>query len=854
MTPPAQGPTPDDPTRTQAHPTHADDDAMLEAMVAHWFASQSAGQSVDLDRLCRERPDLLPTLRQLLGLARSLPGTEVEAPRDPLLGRALGDRYRLTARLGAGGMGMVYAARDEQLGRDVAVKVLDELFAADAQRVERFRREARSLAALDDPHIVAVHDFELTSHPPYLVMDRVVGFDLAVLVRTLRDHVPEPQSPTPTQVKATAAACAGVTTDELGDAFARPWPQLVATLAVQMARALAAAHDVGVVHRDVKPSNFMTDVAGRVRLLDFGLARRDIDVTLTRSDTRVGTPLYMAPEQVRGEEATVACDVYSLGATLYELTCLRPPFAGRGGELEAAILHDEPVPPQRVRARLPHDLGAIALKALHKTAPRRYATATEVAEELDRFLRFEPVMAQTRVLPAPLRAAVGVFRRYRRLAILAASAIALVSVVALGAGRLLGERHGRIAADTVRAESLRLHAALSPYLAFAAGREDRLRDAGRPTQLAMLDQLIELVPGDDVARFLRLWTRGEEDPVPATVADDRDALHESLGAERLTRLYERVALPVQQRNRTDRIAGRDAMLAALAQFDDEPQPLDAVGRRLQITTALQLVEYDPAQRHTVAARVLELTAADENANGRTAFTCFARGVARQIGNDTRGARDAMVECDRLCPDQPSTLYNLARASRLLGQPERARHYLDAALAMTRTPHVNFLDQYARTLIALQDFASVEPVLQRFPDDLDSRVRAATTRTHMKIVQATLSSDASVARDLLAAADDSLAELTELARSGRMTARQTAVEQGLARDLTLLRTGTPAACAHVCLNLLRDPTTGAIDDPLNHAVLARLGDALRQTGDDVGDVLLGIAAALERLEHDGVRIR
>jgi len=846
------------PTRSQSpslEPRPSDDAQLLEGMVAAWLAGDADGAAPDVETLCRDRPELLPTLRELLGLVRSLPGAGDDVTADPLLGRTLGGRYRLTARLGAGGMGMVYAARDEELGRDVAVKVLDELFATDAQRVQRFRREAQSLAALDHPHIVGVHDFELTSHPPYLVMDRVVGFDLALLVRTLRAQVPEPQTPALEQVTAAAAACAGIEAAELGDVFARPWPQLVALLGTQMGRALAAAHDVGVVHRDVKPSNFMVDVTGRVRLLDFGLARRDVDVTLTRSDTRVGSPLYMAPEQVRGEEATVACDVYSFGATLYELACLRPPFEGRGGELEAAILHDEPVPPQRRRTRLPRDLGAIALQALHKNIGRRYPSAAAMVDELERFLRFEPVLAHTRMLPAPLRTAIGAFRRYRRAGLVVAVLLVSVGALALISGRYFGERRGRAAADATRRMVNELEAGLSPYLGFAGGKDDRLRDEQRPAQLARLDQLLAAEPDNAVARFLRLWARGEEQPPPPSVAADRQRLVDDLGGARLARLYERVALPVQRRDRSDRHAGRDAMLAALAALDEESRPLDALARRLWLTVALQLLEYDREGAVERADEILELARLDEADRGRTAFSCLARAVALQVRSDLRGARDALIASNELCPGQPATLHNLARVFRVLGQPRRARDLLEPLVVGVPAPHVNYLEQYALVLTALNEFEAADAVLARFPDAADSRLRAAVVRARARLLQASLAVEADEARAALASARTAVTQLADLIGDGRATPGQARQAQ-IDRDaLASLQEGSAAGRVQVCRDLLRDPATGRIVDPLNKPLLEQLGVAMREAGEDAdGELLAAIAAALDRLERDGVPIR
>ncbi len=837
-----------------------DDDARLVAMVDAWLTARAHGSAPELTTLCGERADLLPQLRAMIALAGDLPGGEANDAADvadPLLGRVFAGRYRLTGRLGAGGMGLVYAAHDTQLGRDVAVKVLDDLFAGDPARIERFRREARGLAALVDPHIVAVHDFDLTAQPPFLVMDRIVGFDLAALVRTLHDAA-APRLPTIDDVKAAIMQLGHAVTPALEDLFGKPWPQVVALLGVQMGRAVAAAHDVAVVHRDIKPSNFMLDGKARVRLLDFGLARRETDVALTQTFTRVGTPLYMSPEQVRGEEATPRSDVYSLGATLFELLCLRPPFTGRGSELETKILYDDPPPPQRLLPRLPRDVGAVCMKALHKQPARRYQTARALVEDLERFLRFEPVVASVVLLPAPLRVAVGAYRRYRTPLFVGLTLALLLGAVALVLGHFLGghrQRQAEVEALAERAEQQKLHSTLSPYLGFAGGREDRLRDPTRGQQLAVLDALLQRAPNDVVARFLRLWVRAEEDPPPASVAADRSALIAQVSAIRFERLYDRVALPLQQRERADRLAARTALQAALRQLDAEPQPLDVLARRLRATVTLQLIEVDFEHASEFCDELRTLVASQEQALGRSAFTCFVRATIAQVDGDLHATRELLLACDRLCPDQPSTLLNLARVLRRLGQPSAARPFAAAAVASFPQPHANYLEQLALTQITLQEFAAAEDVLARFGDDADSRAQHAITLLRLRLRQAALADYSGPRQRSLDDAARVLRTLDELDQEGRLRPRQAqaaAGVRGLVAQLQKVELGSSAA---VYFDLLLDRQGSGGADPLDVQTLERLGSALRDKGDaDTAALLAAIAGALRRLQKDGVVLR
>src|SRR5262245_24718448 len=294
-----------------------------------------------------------------------------------LVGTTL-NHYRILARLGQGGMGEVWVAEDTKLGRKVALKTLPARVAADAERRARFEREARAVAALNHPNIVTIHSVEQSGDLAFLTMELIEG-------QTLSEVIP-PQ---------------GFALERFFD------------LAVPLASALAAAHQKGITHRDLKPTNVMVTADGRVKVLDFGLAKlaeaapATADAgTVTGEGRILGTAAYMSPEQAEGKTVDARSDVFSLGIVMYEMATGKQPFKGDTPiSTITSILRDTPVSIGEVKPEMPRHLGRVVQRCLAKEPDRRYQAALDVRNELEG-LRAEIDSGEVDVTttPAPRRA------------------------------------------------------------------------------------------------------------------------------------------------------------------------------------------------------------------------------------------------------------------------------------------------------------------------------------------------------------------------------------------------------------------------------------------------------------------
>ena len=316
-----------------------------------------AGLSVVSSELSFEET-VIDRSRTTDGAPRTADTSQIPNP----LGRYFGD-YELLEEIARGGMGVVYKARQVSLDRTVAVKMILSAQLASEAEVKRFRTEAEAAGQLQHPNIVAIHEVGEHEGRHYFSMEFVEGRDLGELCHF---------KPLP--------------------------PERAARYVKTIVEAIAYAHGKGVLHRDLKPSNVLIDASDQPRVTDFGLAKRiEEESGLTLSGTIMGSPSYMPPEQASGRHREVGpqSDVYSLGAILYYLLTGRPPFqAATPLETMRQVLESEPATPKWVNSNVPEDLNTLCLKCLEKESKSRYATARELANDLNRFLRNEPVIAR----------------------------------------------------------------------------------------------------------------------------------------------------------------------------------------------------------------------------------------------------------------------------------------------------------------------------------------------------------------------------------------------------------------------------------------------------------------------------
>ncbi|HUJ56821.1 MAG TPA: Stk1 family PASTA domain-containing Ser/Thr kinase [Gaiellaceae bacterium] len=280
---------------------------------------------------------------------------------DSLIDTLFDGRYRIVRKLGAGGMADVYLAEDQELGRRVAIKILNDRHANDDQFIERFRREAKNAAALNHPNIVSIYDRGEAENTYYIAMEFLDGRSLKELIV---GHGPAPV-------------------------------KVAVEYARQILSALRFAHRHGIVHRDIKPHNVLVDGEGRVKVTDFGIARAGTS-QMTEAGSIVGTAQYLSPEQARGGEVDQRSDLYSLGVVLYELLTGQTPFEG-DTPVEIAMKHlsRAPEPPSKLRPGLPRELDMVVMRALAKDPDDRYQSADEMEADLERVSRGAPVSATT---------------------------------------------------------------------------------------------------------------------------------------------------------------------------------------------------------------------------------------------------------------------------------------------------------------------------------------------------------------------------------------------------------------------------------------------------------------------------
>ncbi len=454
------------------------EDESMESLVAEatneFMDRVRRGELWDVEPCACRYPLIAGILRQLLPAMQSMHQSSADSAArkaavagvpEPL--GCLGN-FQLLREIGRGGMGVVYEAKQISLGRRVALKVLPLAAALDPRQLQRFRLEAQAAAHLHHSHIVPIYSVGCERSVHFYAMQYIEGQSLAELIlemghveatlraATVRERSRFPGPPAPLRSRLGVAGAgerpelpattvwpsqeAGVETAEAA-ATAQSlrhsgYFQAVAAIGIQAAEALDYAHGMGVVHRDIKPGNLLLDAQRNIYVTDFGLAQLQGVTGPTMTGDQVGTLRYMSPEQALSQHGVVdhRTDIYSLGATLYELLTLAPAFSAPGRHaLLRQIAEEEPLAPRQRNQAVPVDLETIVLKAMAKEPQRRYATAKELADDLKRFLEHRPILARR---PTLVERAAKWSRRHRAL-VGSAAAVLLLAAVGFAASTLL---------------------------------------------------------------------------------------------------------------------------------------------------------------------------------------------------------------------------------------------------------------------------------------------------------------------------------------------------------------------------------------------------------------------------------
>jgi TolB-like protein/Tfp pilus assembly protein PilF len=559
-----------------------------------------------------------------------------------MIGKTI-SRYRILEQIGAGGMGVVYRARDEQLERDVAIKVLSHGLLADPAARKRFRKEALSLARVNFPSVATIHEFGSEGDLDFLVTEFIPGTTLDSKLYGTR--LPQKE---------------------------------VVQLGLQLAQGLAAAHQHGIVHRDLKPGNLRITPDGRLKILDFGLAQfapqiSDLaqTMTLTHSAELTGTLPYMAPEQLKGEPADPRTDLWAAGAVLYEMTTGKRPFPQNNPALLiSSILNDQPAMPSALATDLTPDLENIILKALDKDPRRRYQSAVELGVDLERALhptnpsRSTAPVAQE-LKPAPISAT-----RFWKLG------LASLLVLALIAGGYFAIVHRRGAPPVETAATGRTSVAVWGFKNLSAKPEQNWLSVALSdmltNELAAGDKL-KTIPGETVAR---------------TKADLKLPDTESMSPETLTSVYQHLGsnlvvlgsyIVIGGQTRVDvrvQDTATGETVATLSASQPEANLLDLVkdlGAQLRQKCAVGAISTEEA----AAVRASEPETAD-------AARLYAEGVEKLRAFDNLAASQLLEQAVAAEPGNALAHLALARAWGELGYDPKAEREAKKAYDLSRT--------------------------------------------------------------------------------------------------------------------------------------------------------------------------
>jgi serine/threonine protein kinase/Flp pilus assembly protein TadD len=588
-------------------------------------------------------------------------------------GGLLGD-FRIGREVGRGGMGVVYEAEQVSLGRRVALKVLPFAATMDARHLQRFHNEAKAAGCLHHTNIVPVFSVGCERGIHFYAMQFIDGRPLSEIIRQLRgltkkDTEAEEVGKTsaypsrPESIALTPHPASEVTalTGEGGIGF--HYFRKVAELGVQAAEALDHAHQLGIVHRDVKPGNLMLDGRGNLWVTDFGLAHmQQGEASLTLSGQALGTPRYMSPEQALAKRALIdhRTDVYSLGATLYELLMLRPAFESEDRqELLRQIAFEEPRPPRRFNKAVPAELETILLKAMAKAPGERYATAGELADDLRRWLEDRPIRARRPSLRARL---LRWGRRHRTLVVSVAAALVMgLTVLAGSVGWVVRDRAARqakLASDvqTAQDEAQRF---------LGEGKLPQAQAAAKRAEALLHDGAADPHLAERVQSLLR--ELAEEEAVGRLIDQLRELRLRQAGvnAKENRFLVNRSRPDYQQAFRSYGLGMEKTPEDAAARLQSRPEPV-----RATLVAALDhwliLARHEKAPEVDWLERVLSLADPD---------SWRQRLRAARTGNDRQALEKLAAEVDP-ATQPPEALYVLDRALRQRGAK-------DPALALLR---------------------------------------------------------------------------------------------------------------------------------------------------------------------------
>ncbi|MEM8712972.1 MAG: serine/threonine-protein kinase, partial [Planctomycetota bacterium] len=479
----------------------------LDRLITEYFDAQREGRAPSVEDYVAAHPEHEHALRAVLPGANLLDqmGKRAEdASPQARSGDRLGE-YKLLGILGRGGMGVVYEAVQETLGRPVALKVLPASRVVDRKSRERFMREAQAAASLQHPGIVPVYGVGEADGQVYYAMQRVDGVPLDVLTMVARGESAGAESSVLVdralgvvsrlrgeEVSAGVGSSSDVLLGESrveprsggsdpDHLSAKPWIANAVRIAQQIAEALSYAHSRGVLHRDVKPSNVMLDESGRAYVTDFGLCKVEDSSSLTAAGDVVGTLRYVPPERFQGRDDARG-DVYGVGMILYELLCGRPAYdqRDRATLVQAVTLHSPPKP-RKLNTEIPEDLERIILAATAKLPEERYLSAEALIADLSAFQSGRPIRARA---PGKLYLAKLFARRNQGLVVTAIASLIVLAVVGVMYVRNLGQLLTEVEAGRTRAERLFYHAQVH-----AAVEAARNVNGGAARALRILDSI-----------------------------------------------------------------------------------------------------------------------------------------------------------------------------------------------------------------------------------------------------------------------------------------------------------------------------------------------------------------------------